>query len=150
MMRTRSVYALTVAALALVAHVAQAQVQVHPPYTSQTYQYRDSDGTGRMTITDLGSASGTVFDLLQVTLVQGNTNYSGSGYSMHISPNNPTEALFFSLSDHRGNSYVFTGTLSPGTGGVSGGGTYHAEGFPRWTNAWRIEGIASPIGSTAP
>jgi hypothetical protein len=152
-MRRRSSHLLTLvlATIAILAPVAQAQERVHPPFTTQVYLYRDSDGPGRMTIIDLGSASGTNFDLIRVTLVQGGITYLGSGYSMHISPTNPAQALFFTLADHRGNDYVFSGTVTSGTGGVSGGGTYHSAGFPQWTNAWRIEGIApGGTGTAAP
>jgi hypothetical protein len=144
-MGIRSLLAVTAAALALFASVAQAQEAtpgVHPPYTTQTYLYRDSDGPGRMTIVDLGPAPGGTFDLIRVTLVQNNITYAGSGYSMQISPVNPAEAMFFVMSDPRNNAYVFSGVLTTGTGGVTGGGTYHAAGSPRWTNAWRIEGVA--------
>jgi hypothetical protein len=138
---------------ALLPSVVYAQeARVHPPGSTQAYRYRDSDGTGVLTITDIGPVPGSNFNRLQVQLAQNNITYHGSGYSLALAASSPTEALWFALIDARRNAYVFNGSIMSGSGGVTGGGTYHSLGFPLWTNAWRVEGVvtATPTGSSSP
>jgi hypothetical protein len=132
--------ALAVIAMALLGPVARAQETLHPPFSSRTYIYRDADGPGQITITDLGSPQGGESRLIRVTINQNGVTYTGSGYSYALSPNNPQLLLSFMVEDSRGNDYVFQGTLMPGVG-VTGGGSYHIQGYGNRTYWWRIEGL---------
>jgi hypothetical protein len=133
--------ALAVTAIALLGPVARAQQTLPPPYSSTTYVYRDSQGPGRITITDLGSPQDGDSRVIRVTIIQNGFTYSGTGYSYPLSPNNPQLLLSFMVEDARGTDYVFQGKLMPGFG-VTGGGTYHQQGYGNQTYWWRIEGLA--------
>jgi hypothetical protein len=132
---------LVVIAMALLGPMARAQQTLPPPFTTTTYIYRDAQGPGRITVTDMGAPQGGESRAIEVTILQNGFTYSGSGYSYALSPNNPQLLLSFMVQDARGQDYVFQGTLMPGVG-VTGGGTYHTQGFPGWTYWWRIEGLA--------
>jgi hypothetical protein len=140
MMRNTLRFALALAAMALLAPAAHAQAQILPPFSTRTYIYRDAQGPGQISITDVGSPDGSDSRLINVTITQNGVSYTGTGYSYALSPNNPQLLLSFMVQDSRGNDYVFEGTLMPGVG-VTGSGTYHIQGFTGWTYWWRIEGL---------
>jgi hypothetical protein len=140
-MRSALRLTLVVIAMALLGPMARAQQTLPPPFSSTTYIYRDAQGPGRITITDMGAPQGGDSRTIGVTILQNGFTYSGSGYSYALSPNNPQVLLTFMVEDVRGNDYIFQGTLMPGLG-VTGGGTYHIQGYGNRTYWWRIEGLA--------
>src|SRR5437868_3422361 len=116
MMRNALRFALALAAMALLAPAAHAQATLPPPFSTRTYIYRDAQGPGQISITDVGAPEGSSSRLINVTITQNGFAYTGTGYSYALSPNNPQVLLSFMVQDARGNDYVFEGTLMPGVG----------------------------------
>lgn len=131
--RIRSL-ALAIMTLALVAPVLPAAAQNN----SITYNYRDADGSGRLTVTDLGADSATGGRQIGVQLVQNGVTYRGSGIEYPLQTTMPVRTLLaFTLVSPNGRSYFFQGTTLSGIT-VSGQGTYHRVGFPGQKFEWNI------------
>lgn len=126
---------LTLAALALVAPVLPVSAQSGP---TRVVAYRDGDGSGRMTIRDLGADAATGGRQITVQLVQDGVTYSGSGITYQLEQNMPMRTLItFTLVSPRGRSYFFQGTTASGIT-FSGQGTYHRVGFPGNKFEWNF------------
>lgn len=126
--------ALALAALALLAPVAPAAAQTTD--APLVVAYRDGDGSGRMTIQDLGPDAATGGRQLRVQLVQNGVTYSGSGITYQLEETMPFKTLItFTLISPGGRSYFFQGTTISGIT-FSGQGTYHRVGFPQQSFAW--------------
>jgi hypothetical protein len=115
-----------IVALSAIALPAQAQTG-NPP---TLYTYRDSDGTGVMSIQDLGPDKSTGGNTIKVTLTQNRIRYTGSG-------------LAFTLLNPSGRSFYFSAREISGIT-VSADGTYHRVGFPERKYEWHIL-IGAPV-----
>jgi len=129
-----------IVALSAIALPAQAQTG-NPP---TLYTYRDSDGTGVMSIQDLGPDKSTGGNTIKVTLTQNRIRYTGSGLAFPlegIQP--PTRILAFTLLNPSGRSFYFSAREISGIT-VSADGTYHRVGFPERKYEWHIL-IGAPV-----
>jgi hypothetical protein len=127
--------ALALAALALIAPVAPAAAQTNQ---NLVVAYRDGDGSGRMTIQDLGTDAATGGHQIKVQLVQNGVTYTGSGLTYQLEESMPFKTLItFTLVSPRGRSYFFQGITISGIT-FSGQGTYHRVGFPEQTFEWNF------------
>lgn len=129
----RSTVALALAAVVLAATSARAQVT---PYT-----YQDDDGSGRLTVREVGAAAGVEGGRqTQVVLEQGGRRYEGAGIKYQIQQGPPASTLLvFSITSPTG-AYFFQGTTRVGiVPGADGQGVYYRASTPQRKYEWRIK-----------
>jgi hypothetical protein len=120
------------------------------PIFSQPYQYSDPDGPGVLTLTPLNTESTRLtFQPIQVTLVQTNRQFVGSGVYHSFTDEQadlpPFTLVAFSLTSTTGQCYFFQGRIVP-VNGYTGEGTYHPVGAPQATVPWQISSTVPPPG----
>jgi hypothetical protein len=128
-----STAALTLAAVALATTAARAQVT--------TYTYRDDDGSGRLTVRDVGAAAGVEGGRqVQVVLEQGGRRHEGAGIRYQIQQGPPaTTLLVFSLASPA-RTYFFQGMTRVGiVPGADGQGVYYRAGSPQQKYEWSVK-----------
>lgn len=110
------------------------------------FTYRDADGPGTLSLTDLGPDSATGGRQIKVSLTQNGVTYSGSGFTLPLETRLPFKTLisFALVSARTGISYHFQGTTISGIT-LSGSGTYHRPGVPERADSWSIV-----LGGVAP
>jgi hypothetical protein len=129
--RLRLALALVVATVAFVAPAARAQ------NTPLVFTYRDADGTGRLTMLDVGPDAATGGRQIKVSIEQNGNRFDGSGISYQLEQNMPFTTLVAFTVTGGGASYFFSGKTISGIT-LSGQGTYHRVGFPENSNQWSI------------
>jgi hypothetical protein len=129
--RLRLALALVVATAALAAQAARAQ------NTPLVFTYRDADGTGRLTMLDVGPDSATGGRQIKVSIEQNGNRFDGSGISYPLDQNMPSTTLVAFTVTGGGASYFFSGKTISGIT-LSGQGTYHPVGFPESSAGWSI------------
>jgi hypothetical protein len=128
--------ALTLATLALIAPITGAVAQSNNQ--PLVVAYRDGDGSGRMSILDVGADAATGGRQIKVQLQQNGVTYSGSGLSYQLEQQMPFKTLItFTLVSPGGRSYFFQGTTISGIT-FSGQGNYHRVGFPEQKFNWNF------------
>src|ERR671930_1781747 len=124
----------------LAASAALAQAPSTPPAPPPTvFTYHDSDGQGRLTLTDVGPDEATGGRQIKIGLTQNGLSYYGSGFTLPLETTPPYKTLisFTLVSARTGNSFHFAGTTISGIT-LSGSGTYHRAGVPERKANWSI------------
>lgn len=160
-MRSVSRLALTLIAAigAFVAPVAQAQGPsvpapaipaipppgTLPPNQPVTFRYTDNDGTGSITLLDIGPDSATGGRQIKVTIQQNGFRFDGSGFFLQLETLRPfTSVLSFTVVSPNGLSYFFEGKTMLGVE-LTGQGSYHQVGVPERSAPWGL--LALPVGT---
>jgi hypothetical protein len=127
--------ALAVAAVSLTAPEAPAREAAEQPLT---FSYRDANGTGVLTVLDVGEAREFGGRQIKVRLTQNGARYEGSGITLQLEQQMPFKTLIaFSLASRRGAGRFYQGTTISGIT-VSGEGTFHPTGSPERKTEWSI------------
>jgi hypothetical protein len=146
-MRQTPTLALALAAATLLARGAYAQGTGTRPTTAKTYNYLDAQGSGQLTIDDVGAAPIPGGRHVRVVLLQNDRRFVGSGTSHPVAQNSADTLHTFSLIGPKGTVYVFHALLRSSGAMVTAQGTYHRLGFPEQIAAWRILGLVESSGA---
>jgi hypothetical protein len=133
--RLRLALALVAATMALAAPAARAYETAGD--SPLVFTYRDADGTGRLTMLDVGPDSATGGRQIKVSIEQNGNRFDGSGISYQLEQNMPFTTLVAFTVTGGGASYFFSGKTISGIT-LSGQGTYHRVGFPESASPWSI------------